>query len=117
MANPIIKWFFLEHMIFYPGLCGHFALSTLLETCLEDAVFEISVTSQFHKKTMKIPTCYVQFDKNIIYGVRKKYSTQNMYKLYIWEMHQCIRCIECIEGVECIECIGSIGYVRSIVYT
>ena len=34
------------------------------------------------------------------YSVRKKYSTQNMYKLYIWEMHQCIRCIECIE------CIG-----------
>ena len=25
-----------------------------------------------------------------------------MYKLYIWEMHQCIPCIECIE------CIGSI---------
>ena len=30
--------------------CGHFALCTLSETCLKDAVFEINVTSKFHKK-------------------------------------------------------------------
>ena len=31
-----------------PG--GHFALCTLSETCLKDAVFEINVTAFFHKK-------------------------------------------------------------------
>ena len=30
--------------------CGHFALSTLSETCFKDAVFEINVTTNFHKK-------------------------------------------------------------------
>ena len=30
--------------------CGHFALGALSETCLKDAVFEINVTSEFHKK-------------------------------------------------------------------
>ena len=30
--------------------CGHFALITLSETCLKDAVFEINVTSKFDKK-------------------------------------------------------------------
>ena len=36
--------------------CGHFALSTLSETCLKDAVFEINVTSKIHKqmKTSKM---------------------------------------------------------------
>ena len=33
--------------------CGHFALSTLSETCLKDAVFEINVTSKIHKKYPK----------------------------------------------------------------
>ena len=30
--------------------CGHFALSTLSETCLKDAVFEINVTSKIDKQ-------------------------------------------------------------------
>ena len=30
--------------------CGHFALSTLSETCLKDAVFYINVTSKIHNK-------------------------------------------------------------------
>ena len=30
--------------------CGHFALSPLSETCLKDAIFDISVTSKVHKK-------------------------------------------------------------------
>ena len=32
--------------------CGHFALSTLSETCLKDAVSEINVTSKTHKKAV-----------------------------------------------------------------
>ena len=33
-------------MISSPGLCGHFALSTLSKTYLKDAVFEINVQDQ-----------------------------------------------------------------------
>ena len=40
-------------MMFSLGLCGHFALSTLLETCLKDAGFEINITTTLHKKKRK----------------------------------------------------------------
>ena len=37
-----------------PGLQGHFALSTLLETCLKEFVFEINVQGQnIAKKNVK----------------------------------------------------------------
>ena len=39
-----------KNMILPYVQCGHFALSTLSETCLKDAVFEINVTSEFQKK-------------------------------------------------------------------
>ena len=42
---------FDKNMILPHVPCGHFALSTLSETCLEDAVFEINVTSKFHKNS------------------------------------------------------------------
>ena len=41
---------FDKHMILPHVPCGHFALSTLSETCLKDTVFEINATSKFHKK-------------------------------------------------------------------
>ena len=41
-----IKADFDNHMIFSPGLCGHFALGTLSKTYLKDAVFEINVSSK-----------------------------------------------------------------------
>ena len=44
---------FYKDMILPHVPCGHFALSTLSETCLKDAVFYINVTSKNHKK-MKI---------------------------------------------------------------
>ena len=45
---------FDKNMILPHVPCGHFALSTLSETCLKDAVFEINVTSKFHKKKQNI---------------------------------------------------------------
>ena len=44
---------FDKNMILPHVPCGHFALSTLSETCLKDIVFEINVTSNFHKKWQK----------------------------------------------------------------
>ena len=44
---------FDKNMILPHVSCGHFALSTLSETCLEYVVFEINVTSKFHKKKAK----------------------------------------------------------------
>ena len=44
---------FDKNMILPHLPCGHFALSTLSETCLKDAVFEINVTSNFDKKKHK----------------------------------------------------------------
>ena len=41
---------FDKNMILPHVSCGHFALGTLSETCLKDAVFEINVTSKFHKQ-------------------------------------------------------------------
>ena len=41
---------FDKNMILPHVPCGHFALSTLSETCLKDAVFEINVTSFVYKK-------------------------------------------------------------------
>ena len=42
-------------MMFSCGLCGHFALSTLLETCFKDPVFEINVNKICHQQ-YKNPT-------------------------------------------------------------
>ena len=42
-------------MIFSPGLCGHFALGTLSETYLKDAVFEINVVRRKNKQTQQHP--------------------------------------------------------------
>ena len=46
---------FDKNMILPHVPCGHFALSTLSETCLEYIVFEMNVTSKFHtqKKSKK----------------------------------------------------------------
>ena len=44
---------FDKHMIFSPGLCGHFALGTLSKTYLKDAVFEINVFSKKYQKQQK----------------------------------------------------------------
>ena len=44
---------FDKNMIFSPGLCGHFALGTLSETYLKDAVFEINVQDQNITKKYK----------------------------------------------------------------
>ena len=47
---------FDKNMILPHVPCGHFALSTLSETRLKDAVFEINVTSTFHKEKQKSKT-------------------------------------------------------------
>ena len=44
---------FDKHMILPHVPCGHFALCTLSEACLKDAVFERTVTSQFYKTKQK----------------------------------------------------------------
>ena len=44
---------FDKNMILPHVPCGHFALSTLSEACLKDAVFEINVTSKFDKNKQK----------------------------------------------------------------
>ena len=46
---------FDNNIIFSPGLCGHFALGTLSETYLKDAVFEINVFSEKINRNDKIP--------------------------------------------------------------
>ena len=46
-------------MIFTPGLCGHFALGTVSETYLKDAVFEINVFSEKIAKNDKIQKCQI----------------------------------------------------------
>ena len=38
ITNPIIKLDVHTHTIFYPGLCGHFALGTVSQTCLDESV-------------------------------------------------------------------------------
>ena len=53
MAKYILHGRFDKHMIFSPGLCGHFALGTLSKTYLQDAVFEIH---DFRKKSPQITT-------------------------------------------------------------
>ena len=54
---------FDKNMILPHVPCGHFALSTLPKTCLKDAVFDINVTSKFHKKTAKFKN--VKFDTKL----------------------------------------------------
>ena len=46
-----------KNMIFSPGLCGHFALGTLSETYLKDAVFERNVFREKIAKNDKIQKC------------------------------------------------------------
>ena len=43
MANTFLMAEFDKNIIFSPGLCGHFALGTLSETNLKDAVFDVNV--------------------------------------------------------------------------
>ena len=50
MQNIIKIGDFDKNMMLPHVPCGHFALSTLSETCLKDVVFEINVASQIHKK-------------------------------------------------------------------
>ena len=51
MPNTVIKRDFDKHMIWPHGQCGHFALSTLLETWLKDVAFEINIKQKwYHKK-------------------------------------------------------------------
>ena len=47
-------------LYFFAGLCGHFALGTLSETYLKDAVFEINVQDQNITKKDKITNCQFQ---------------------------------------------------------
>ena len=54
---------FDKNMILPHVPCGHFALSTLSETCLKDAVFEINVTSKFYKQKATFKN--VNFDTKI----------------------------------------------------
>ena len=46
---------FNEHIIYDPGLCGHFALGTLSETCVKDTVFVLDDKSW--QTTSKIKKC------------------------------------------------------------
>ena len=43
VANPIEKSVVDKNTILKYVTCGHFALSTLSETCFQDAVFEVNV--------------------------------------------------------------------------
>ena len=64
---------FDKNMILPHVPCGHFALSTLSETCLKDVVFEINVTSKFHKKNVNIVN--VKFETKI--------KNRNIFKYYV----------------------------------
>ena len=68
---------FDKNMIFTPGLCGHFALGTLSETYLEDAVFKINVQDQNitnkYKIKKRIRTSYYFVSINTsLYGCKRK---------------------------------------------
>ena len=62
---------FDKNMKFSPGLCGHFALGTLSETYLKDAVFEINVFSKKIPKNANIED--VKFDTKINNRIRTRY--------------------------------------------
>ena len=54
-----------KNMILPHVPCGHFALSTLSETCIKDAVFEINVTSKTYK-TLQNPKMSILTPKSKI---------------------------------------------------
>ena len=60
-----------KHIIFSPGLCGHFALGTLSNTYLKDAVFELKVFGKKSPNMSKLPN--VKFDTNIKKRIRTRY--------------------------------------------
>ena len=62
--------------------CGHFALSTLLETCLEDAVFDINVRRQQITKLSKVQKCQIWHDN------QKPYHQQILFCVN-WEISTC----------------------------
>ena len=63
---------FDKRMKFSPGLCGHFALGTLLKTYLKDVVFEINVFSKKVPNTAKIKN--VKFDTKINNRIITRYD-------------------------------------------
>ena len=56
VANPIIKSRFDKNMISLYVTCGHFAFSTLSETCFKEPVFAINVR-KYNTKPSKIQKC------------------------------------------------------------
>ena len=58
-------------MIFFNGLCGHFALGPLSKTYLEDVVFEINGFSKHMPKIAKLRN--VRFDTKINNRIRTRY--------------------------------------------
>ena len=60
-----------KRIIFSPGVCGHFALDTLSETYLKDAVFDINV---FGKESTRMTTSTnVKYDTKITNRIITRY--------------------------------------------
>ena len=52
-----------KNIVFPSGLCGHVALGTLSETCVEDVVFEINVFTNRACKKKLTQKCKVSHQK------------------------------------------------------